>query len=170
MSFLAKALRPALVLASLTCYVAACSTSALELIGVGKEAGQNKAFPGLLAFIDGFFAMFEGQYAWLANPLALLALITLCIRLRRLSLCLSVLALLVAQHTWWLVGTVIDGDEGGVTKFRVVSLGTGFYLWTTSFFLLAIASLGRKADGLLARVTLPPPSSSTAAVGDFPGD
>ena len=44
----------------------------------------------------------------------------------------------VAQHTWKVIGTQIWGDEGGVTKYLVLSLSLGFYLWTLSFLLLAL--------------------------------
>jgi hypothetical protein len=58
-------------------------------------------------------------------------------RCYRLGLIVSLLALLIAQQTWVLVGTVIDGDEGGVTKYLVTSLGLGFYVWVLSFVLIA---------------------------------
>jgi hypothetical protein len=123
------------------CYVTSFFLPALYLTGQANTQGQQTNMVGLMAFINGFFALFELQTAWLANPLALLALIFLLCRLYVPSLVISLVAVLIAQHTWVVVGDTISGDEGGVTKYLVTSLAPGFYLWSFSFLLLAVASL-----------------------------
>jgi hypothetical protein len=133
---------PALV--AVVCYVTSFFLPALYLTGQANTSGQQTSMIGLMAFIDGLFALFELQFAWLANPLAGLALILLLVRAHLVSVVLSLAALLVAQHTWVVVGTTISGDEGGVTKYLVTSLGPGFYLWSGSFLVLAVtAVIGR---------------------------
>jgi hypothetical protein len=128
-------------LIAVACYVTSFFLPALYLTGKDHTAGQQTNMLGIMAFINGLFALFELQCAWLANPLAGLALMLLLVRAHVVSLVLSLAALVVAQHTWVLVGTTIIGDEGGVTKYLVNSLGPGFYLWCGSFLLLAVASL-----------------------------
>ena len=128
-------------LVAVACYVAAFFLPTLYLTGQANTAGQQTSMVGLMAFINGFFALFELQCAWLANPLAFVALVLLLCRIHLVSLVFSLAALLIAQHTWAVVGTTISGDEGGVTKFLVTSLGPGFYVWCLSFLLLAVAAL-----------------------------
>jgi uncharacterized membrane protein len=96
---------------------------------------------GFAAFFSGFFALFDRQFAWLANPLGLIAPVLLLRRRYDAALLVSLAALLVAQQTWLLVGTVIWGDEAGVKKDLVTSLGLGFYFWLLAFLLLVFASL-----------------------------
>jgi hypothetical protein len=132
--------RTLLPLVAVACYVTSFFLPALSLLGQANTQGQQTNMVGLMAFINGFFALFNLQSAWLANPLAWLALILLVLRLRLLALGLSVAALAVAQHTWVVVGTIISGDEGGVTKYLVTGLGAGFYFWSGSFLLLALGA------------------------------
>jgi hypothetical protein len=131
------------------CFVVAFFLPALYLTGQDNTAGQKTSMVGLAAFFDGFWALFDRQYAWLANPLAGLAVVGLLSRRGRRGVAfgLALAALLIAQHTWVVVGHTIWGDEGGVTKYLVTSLGVGVYLWSLSFLLLAVASLVRRAAG-----------------------
>jgi len=139
-----KHTRTLLVAASIASYLVACATPALHLAGRENTLGELTPMSGFAGLFSGFFALFGGQFAWLANPLGLLALILLLRRHDNASLLASLAALLMAQHTWVFVGTVISGDEGGVKKYLVSSLGLGFYLWLVSFLLLAVASLVRE--------------------------
>jgi hypothetical protein len=137
-----------LPLLAIVCYFASFFLPALYLKGQANTNGQPTYMSGLGAFFDGLFAMFGGQFAWCANPLAVLALTLLVSRLYIGSLVISLAALLVAQQTWAVVGTTISGDEGGVTKYLVTGLGPGFYLWSFSYLLLAIAAvMGRLRRG-----------------------
>src|SRR5262245_10645120 len=81
------------------CYVTSFFLPALYLTGQANTQGQHTNMVGLMAFINGFFALFELQTAWLANPLALLALIFLLCRLYVPSLVIALVAVLIAQHT-----------------------------------------------------------------------
>lgn len=123
------------------CYLTSFFLTTLYLIGKANTNGQPTTIGGLGAFFDGIFAMFDRQFAWMANPLAGLALLFFLARLYSVSLVLSLVAVLLAQQTWVVVGTTISGDEGGVTQYLVTSLGPGFYLWSFSFLLLAVLSL-----------------------------
>jgi hypothetical protein len=132
------------------CYVVSFCLPALRLaralnsdgtIGNPAELGRPSNMVGLAAFINGIFGVFMGQFAWLANPLAGLAIILILCRAYRASLIAAILAVLVAQHTWAVVNTTISGDEGGVTKYLVTGLGAGFYLWCASFVILAVGAI-----------------------------
>jgi hypothetical protein len=123
--------------ASIACWWAACFLPALHLEGRANTLGEKTTMSGGAAFFWAFFGMFAGQYAWLANPLGIVSLSLSRFGRYRLALFVSVLGVLVAQQTWMLVGTEIDGDEGGVKKYLVTSLGLGFYLWVLSFVIIA---------------------------------
>lgn len=139
-----KLARILLVVASVLSFLVGCATPALHLTGKANTRGEQTTMSGLAAFFTGFFGMLAGQYAWLANPLGITAIVLLFLRCYNAALICSVAALFAAQHTWVLVGTIISGDEGGVTKYLVTSLGLGFYLWVLGFLLVAVASLVRE--------------------------
>ena len=125
------------IVASVACWLVACCLPALNLLGKANTQGEQSTMVGVLAFIMAFFAMLEGQFAWLANPLWFVAMVLVAVGLNRAALITSVLAILMAQHTWMVVGTEINGDEGGIKKYLVTSLGPGFWLWVFSFVLIA---------------------------------
>jgi hypothetical protein len=139
---MSKRARIILIAASVACWIAACCLPALNLVGKANTLGESTTMSGVAAFFSAFFAMFDRQYAWMANPLAILAACLVAARKVWPARVAAVLAILVAQHTWKLVGTEIIGDEGGVKKYLVTSLGPGFYLWVLSFVLIAIATIG----------------------------
>src|SRR5437762_1072573 len=134
--------RISLVVVSVACWIAACCLPALNVVGRAKTRGESTTMRGSLAFINAFFAMFDRQYAWMANPLGILAAFLVAVRMHWPARIAAVLAVLVTQQTWKLVGTEIIGDEGGVTRYLVTSLGLGFYLWVLSFVLIAVATIG----------------------------
>ena len=138
---MSKKARIICIVASVICWVVACFLPALHLVGKANTQGEQSTMVGLMAFIMAFFAMLEGQFAWLANPLWLVAILLLAVQRNRVALLASVLAILVAQHTWAVVGTEINGDEGGVRKYLVTSLGLGFWLWVFSFAVIAALAL-----------------------------
>jgi hypothetical protein len=125
------------VVASVACWLVACFLPALHLLGKANTQGEQSTMVGLMAFIMAFFAMLEGQFAWLANPLWFTAMVLLLVRFNRAALIVAVLAIAVAQQTWMVVGTEINGDEGGVKKYLVTSLGLGFWRWVLSFAVIA---------------------------------
>ena len=105
-----------------------------------------------------FDDMLDHEWRRAQRSNAPLALILLVCRAYRAALCVALAAVLVGQHTWAVVGTTISGDEGGVTKYLVTSLGPGFYLWCGSFVLIAVAALiGR----MQSRQSAPPPLPAT---------
>jgi hypothetical protein len=125
-----------LVGASVSLFLVACATPALELVG----NAHTYTF-GAEALIEGPLAGFLGQFAWFANLLLLPALLlALTGRLRACAVCAFV-GLAIANQTWTLVGSQIPGDEGGVTHYTVKSLQIGFYLWLASFAVLGVGGL-----------------------------
>src|SRR5881227_3314608 len=89
-----------LPLGAVVCYITAFFLPTLYLVGQANTLGEHTWMVGAVTFIDGFFAMFDRQYAWMANPLAVVALILLLCRVYLASLPLALAALAVAQHTW----------------------------------------------------------------------
>jgi hypothetical protein len=121
--------------ASALCFAAACATPALELTGQ-----EHQTIFGAEALFYGLLAMLIGQFAGLANPLWLTALLLMSRGRPRSAAMLSLAAFLVGNHVWALFGQEIPGDEGNVTKLYLQSLDIGFYLWLLSFLILAVGS------------------------------
>ena len=139
-----KFTRRLLVGMGLASYAVGCVTPALHLVGTQNTQGEVSTMVGAAAFFCGLIGLLMGQYAWIANVLGLVALVLLWKRWYNGSLVCSRAAIVVAQHTRVLVGTEIMGDEGGVKKELVTSLGMGFYLWVVVFAFFALAALVRE--------------------------
>jgi len=133
--------RIAIIVISAACWLVACCLPALNLLGLANTQGGPSTMVGIVAFIQAFFAILTGQFAWLANPLWFAALVLIRLGRNFDALIASVMAIALAQQTWVVVGTEIYGDEGGVRKYLVTSLGLGFYLWVLSFVIVAGASI-----------------------------
>jgi len=85
----------------------------------------------------GWWGFIAGSPAWGANPLYLFALYAQLTGKYKLALELSSVSLLLGScsffaKAWWF-------DEGSATP--ITKLGTGFYIWILSFFILLIGSM-----------------------------
>jgi uncharacterized protein YqgC (DUF456 family) len=119
--------RLAVVAASLLVYLVACFVPAVYFDKPGQEP-----WPGVMTLILGAFALFEGQFAWLANPLLGVALLLLIFRQWVATAVVAGLAFLVSLDTLRLLGETVWLDEGGVNKAVATGLGPAFYLWIAS--------------------------------------
>ena len=93
-------------------------------------------------FIMGWMGIVVFQFAWYANPLSILAFLISESR-PRISLLLSLLALVVASHAF-VFNEIPTGLTTGIhqEKLFIKELGIGFYCWYLSqaFFLLGLLS------------------------------
>ncbi|MFY9823450.1 MAG: hypothetical protein WAM82_18865 [Thermoanaerobaculia bacterium] len=126
------------------CFLAACACPALEFNG--KE---HSVMLGAQALFQGPLAFLVGQFAWLANPLELLAVVLVLRRRFWGATAVSFLGFAVANHAWALLGREIPGDEGGVTKLYLSSFHLGFFLWLLSFLLLAAGASAAQGDAFV---------------------
>ena len=89
----------------------------------------------LLILLMGWFAMLTGQFAWIANPLALVAVVFYLRGSFRKSFWLAFLAAVASLNTFTMIGKEVLLDEGGRSS-KVLQLGGGAYLWLASMLLL----------------------------------
>jgi len=136
-----------LSLSSVVCYVIACALPAVYLSHA--STGEVIIWRGYEALLMGILAtaLFI-NFAWLANPLSLLALLRLPFKRMRNSTAITVIAIALLIAAVWLaftaneiVGSSVPLDEANVNKATVTALGAGFYFWLASLILLLITNL-----------------------------
>ena len=128
--------RLAVIGASLVVYVIALIAPAINFEDTSKDP-----WPGMMAFIMGAFAVFEGHFAWLANPIYGIALLLLLFRQWIAAALVAALAVAVALSSFAVLGETAPLDEAGVNKAVVASLGPGFYAWLASMLTVAVGAL-----------------------------
>lgn len=100
--------------------------------------GGGSHLIGLVLLIFGALPLADAScFAWLANGLYAAALIAYLMRRTHVVLALSLLAFVVGLDT--LRVDRFPLDEGGMNVMRQ-AFGEGFYLWETSFLLLAASA------------------------------
>lgn len=110
----------------------ACWLVSLGLVALG---GVGHAIPGLALLLLGWFSLFEGNVAWLANIFFFIAIIwVFCGRPSHIC---SLLALLLSLDTWKIQKILLD--EGG-GKTVLYGYGWGAVLWFLALTLLLTAS------------------------------
>ncbi|MDB6139225.1 MAG: hypothetical protein JWO94_2297 [Verrucomicrobiaceae bacterium] len=131
--------RALMLLAFVALYGIACWLPALHL------TGRRQVWSGMEVMVMGPMALRLGQFGWLANPAAIIALRSVMSGRTRLAIPCSVLAALLALHTPWLIGHQITLGPEPFNFVRVVSLGAGYYVWLAALLLpLAFALLLRR--------------------------
>jgi hypothetical protein len=91
--------------------------------------GQEEVWLGYYVLVVGVMALKVGQYGWLANVAAFVALRS-CMKGSRASARLfSLLALGLAAHTVTLFGRTISLGEEQFNIVQLTALGTGYYVW-----------------------------------------
>ncbi len=103
---------------------------------------------GFVALLIGWLGLFVGQFAWFANLFWGLGLVLLLLGRPKGAIVVIACGVLIALHTFALIGEELPGDEGGVTRMIVSGAGPGTYLWLSSFLTLLIASwrAGRQVE------------------------
>lgn len=100
---------------------------ALEFTKTGGHPNQRMLGAELL--LVGWLGVFVLQFAWLANIIWLVSILGVIFRFPLLAALPALLAIGASLQTLMLFGMDIPGDEGGVTKMRLIALGPGAYIW-----------------------------------------
>jgi hypothetical protein len=87
----------------------------------------------------GWFGVLRGQWAWSANPLAMLGWAFLLFGRRRIALATLAISVAVAFTTFAARRQQFPHDEGDVTHMTLDRPLIGFYLWVASLALMFIA-------------------------------
>jgi hypothetical protein len=134
-----------IIILSVVAYIVACCLPALEWKNDNKMP-EHDIMLGLRALAVGWSGIFAGIVAWFANPIWLLALCLAFFRKAWLGSIAGTIALLIALTVFNVVGRELPGDEGNVTKTRIVAVLPGAYVWFASIGLSILAAiLGRKS-------------------------
>lgn len=105
--------------------------------------------PGIALLLVGWLGMFDGIFAWLANPLLLLAWTAIWFpRLRFASFACALLALLFALS--FLLHDDIMADEGG-GRAAITEYSWGYWIWLSSISTMVIG--GAAVERKTRRVT-----------------
>jgi hypothetical protein len=93
----------------------------------------------------GVLGVLLGMFAWLANPLMLIALLLAVFRRRRAAMVLSVPAVALGLQSYALDGIPFNESSTGPDTLNVVDhLGLGFYLWMASLLVFAACCFQRR--------------------------
>jgi hypothetical protein len=122
---------------SLLLFAAAVSTPAL--VFRGTNGGQTMF--GWEVLLLGALGMLIGQFAWCANPILLVGLITVVFRQRRLSRVIVAIALFVSANTALLLVQAVPADEGGVNSLYLQYFHVGTWLWFASIAAMGVAAM-----------------------------
>lgn len=122
---------------SLILFSIACLLPALVFLGnSGIDTWQGYR---ILAF--GWMGPMFGQFAWCANPLLLISMVTLIIRRWVITIVVSILTLLLAANTFLLFFQEVPADEAGVNMLELQYLHVGAYLWFVSILTILIGAV-----------------------------
>jgi hypothetical protein len=83
----------------------------------------------------GWLGVFEGVFAWLANPLLLAAWISLALGHQRIALETAAAAVAFAL-SFFTVDTILVNEAGG--NARVTGVGAGYHLWVASMLVVVV--------------------------------
>ena len=131
--------RALLLLAFVIVYAAACSLPALYL------TGRRDSWSGVEVMVLGPFGLQIGQFAWLANVAAALALWLVMKGRPGPAIFSGVMAFVLGLHTLWLPGTEVLLGSEPFNSVQVVSVGPGYFVWMAAMLVpLAAAFLLRQ--------------------------
>lgn len=116
---------------SVLLFVMACATPCLEM-----SQKSDPTWYGLRILVLGWMGILAGQFAWLANPLWLLGLITFALRKWLVTLIVLGFSLLFAANTLLIFVMPLPADESNINHTSLVRLRIGFYLWLASIAVL----------------------------------
>jgi len=102
---------------------------------------------GIWVLLTGWMGLFIFQFSWFANPVNLLAILFVTKR-PRVSLLLSIFALILASETFWFREIPADINLG---KIFIKELGAGFYIWYFAQIVFLISFLLRSLHESMAR-------------------
>lgn len=98
----------------------------------------------------GWATLFVPNVGWIANFAYGASLIVMLVGLRRVSIGLALLAVVLGLQSLMLFGVTLDADEAGARHMLLSHLGPGFYLWMSAMAVVVpgafwAASGGRSA-------------------------
>lgn len=133
------ALRAFVLLASAVPFLTACFAPALVFKASG---GAIETWSGAEALGMGWLGPLLGLFGWLANPLALLALLLVALGLYRSAAVCALLACGVSLDTFRLYGQAIPADEASARTLELQALGWGVWAWFASLAVPLLGSVG----------------------------
>jgi hypothetical protein len=122
---------------SVVLFILALALPALEL---RRESGMSEIWRGYQALGLGWMGVFVGIGAWFANPFLLGAWICIGLRLRIVARVLAGIAVIIGVQTFFVVGTTVPMDEGGVNKAALGPLLPAAWLWFAGLLAALLAS------------------------------
>ena len=102
-------------------------------------AAGGRSFTGFEMLVDGWQGLSRGVYAWLANPLFILALVAALLARDVVACVLSAGAMLVGATSVFVESALRER----MSSVPEIELRVGFYLWMVAFVALCLHSLTR---------------------------
>jgi hypothetical protein len=102
---------------------------------VWRWQGQEQIWRGFYVLVVGALGIREHQYAWLANPLAVAAVVMCLKGIVGWARFASLAAVVVGLHTLSLFGKTVPLGEQAFNSVQLTDMGPGFWAW-----LVALAS------------------------------
>lgn len=142
--------RQLLLVGSVALYVLACLLPAVLLhtgsnsyTRTGPKLTWNgyQSLKGWELLLTGWFGIFTGNFAVLANPLLWLSWLLFGSRRERGAIGFSAAALLFSMFTFELIVRPYYFDEGGVVCGYLKSIEAGFVCWVASMALILVSSI-----------------------------
>ena len=100
---------------------------------------------GAHVLLIGWLGVLKGQFGWFANPLWLISMICLLLRLRITTIVVAFLAVLVGFTSLSLIGTEIPKNEAGVGGSLIVSsFGPAWNVWLSALATPGISAIWLK--------------------------
>ena len=123
---------------SLVLFALACASPTLIFL---RNGTSDETWAGYIVLLLGWLGPFLGQFAWYANPLLFVGMITFLVRQWVATIVLIALALLMAANTCLLFFQEVPADEAGVNMLTLQNLHIGFYLWIASILTIGIGAI-----------------------------
>ena len=143
MTIIGKHISPSgiILFTSIALFLVACAMPALEFENNQKE--RDIMF-GLRALVVGWSGVFAAVVSWYANPFYVLGAVLAYFRYPVAAILMGLISFAIAVTVFTVIGRVMPGDEGNVTKTAIIKLLPGCYVWITSLGLLPIAAITQK--------------------------
>lgn len=119
-------------------FLIACALPCLEFL---EAKGKIDIMLGLRALAVGWSGIFAGITAWYANPVWLLGVAMGFWGNHMVGIFAGAFAVAIGLTTPKVIGRELPADEGNVNKMVLTRVHRGYYVWLSSFVVLAITSL-----------------------------
>jgi hypothetical protein len=123
---------------SIVLFALACASPTLIFL---RNGTSDETWAGYMVLLLGWLGPFIGQFAWYANPVLFVGMITFLVRQWVATIVLIALSLLMAANTFLLFFQGVPADEAGVNMLTLQNLHIGFYLWIASILTIGIGAI-----------------------------